>query len=163
MRSSPARYTFQAQSYVERCKEKGEEPRQDYMNIYINEKVQMIERETNEDWKKNNLEYDLRTNDYIWKKCQDPVYAQNLYAALCNNDFIKNEVWPLLKEETWGCSWRYAGGIIADIREQGDYIDWYCSGTARDDSGDHVREGEVTDQIRQDLKSMGWLIIEEGE
>jgi len=25
----------------------------------------------------------------------------------------------VLTEQKWGCSWRYAGGIIADIREQG--------------------------------------------
>jgi hypothetical protein len=92
------------------------------------------------------------------------VYAQNLYAALCNNEFVKNDVWPLLKGDTWGCSWRYAGGIIADIREEGDYIDWYCSGTTREElngvGGDYVREGEVTDQIRQDLKSIGWIVCD---
>ena len=48
------------------------------------------------------------------------VYAQHLYAAMCNQSFIKNEVWPRLKGETWGCSWRCAGGIIADMRDEGD-------------------------------------------
>lgn len=150
MRSSPERGSFQAKHYPESLAKMIEDQR--------------ANTESAPDWKTNNLEYDLRTNNYIWKKCKNDVYAQNLYAALCNNEFVKNDVWPLLKGDTWGCSWRYAGGIIADIREEGDYIDWYCSGTTREElngvGGDYVREGEVTDQIRQDLKSIGWIVCD---
>ena len=74
--------------------------------------------------RKDNMEYDLLTTDWILEKVRSSkVYAQNLYCAMCNNDFIKREMWPLLKEQTWSCSWRYAGGIIANMRQQGDYID----------------------------------------
>lgn len=109
---------------------------------------------------KNNLEYDLLSTDWILEKVRNSDnYAQNLYAALCNNDFIKNEVWPILKEDTWGCGWRYAGGIIADIQEKGDYMDWYCSGIGSSlSSKEYVTESIVTDEIKDDLLKLGWLV-----
>jgi len=79
--------------------------------------------------KQDDLEYDLRSTEWVIEKVKaDKVYAQHLYAAMCNNDFMRNEVWPILTEKKWSCSWRHAGGIIADMRGEGDYIDWYCSG-----------------------------------
>lgn len=118
-----------------------------------------FEQEQDPEWQKNNLEWDLRTTDWILKKVRDnDDYAQNLYAALCNNDFIKNEVWPLLKDEDWGCSWRYAGGIIADMREEGDYMDWYCSGIGQSDGS--VSEGIITEEIQEDLLKLGWIVRE---
>lgn len=99
--------------------------------------------------RENNLEYDLLTTDWILAKVRNSDdYAKSLYAAMCNNDFVRLEVVPILKGETWGCSWRYAGGIIADMRETGDYIDWYCSGN----------ESEVTEEIREDLLKLGWVV-----
>ena len=83
----------------------------------------------NPEWQKNNLEYDLRSTKWICDKAKaSESYAQNIYAAMCNQSWQRNDVWPLLKGETYSCSWRYAGGIIADMREEGDYMDWYCSG-----------------------------------
>jgi hypothetical protein len=42
-----------------------------------------------------NLEYDLVTTDWILAKARaSEAYAQNLYAAMCNNDFQRNDVWP---------------------------------------------------------------------
>lgn len=114
----------------------------------------------NLEWQKNNLEYDLLSADWILEKVRNSdTYAQNLYAALCNNDFIQNEVWPILKEDTWGCSWRYAGGMIADMQEKGDYMDWYCSGIGVSDSSkEYVTESIVTDEIKDDLLKLGWLV-----
>ena len=114
----------------------------------------------NLEWQKNNLEYDLLSADWILEKVRNSDnYAQNLYAALCNNDFIKNEVWPILKEDFWSCSWRYAGGIIADMQEKGDYMDWYCSGIGSSDSSkEYVTESIVTDEIKDDLLKLGWLV-----
>ena len=122
------------------------------------------EQEQDPEWQKNNLEYDLRNTDWIIDNIKDnEVYAQNLYAALCNNQFLKNEVWPILKEEYWTCSWRHAGGIIADILNEGDYMDWYCSG-AGGPTGDmgvtgYLPEGVVADYIEDDLKKLGWLVV----
>ncbi len=93
-------------------------------------------------------------------------YAQNLYAALCNNQFQKQEVWNVLKDQRWSCSWRSAGGIVADLEDRGhDYMDWYCSGMINghpdDDSDpdptkDFVPEGTITEEILQDLDVLGW-------
>ena len=127
----------------------------------------------------DNLEYDLVTTDWVIEKVKaDKVYAQHLYAAMCNNDFMRNEVWPILTEKKWSCSWRHAGSIIADIRGEGDYMDWYCSGMVDLDmdqfeiaseekkkklleSKAHVSESVVTDEIRKDLFKLGWLVVED--
>lgn len=99
---------------------------------------------------KPNLESDLFNSNYIVEKCKNTIYAQHLYAALCNNVFIKDG-------RQWTCSWRYSGGIIAKLRNCGeDYIDWYCSGIT--DRTDLMREGCVSDEIREDLLSLGWAI-----
>ena len=112
------------------------------------------------------LEQDIRTCAWMMQKVREREnYAQNLYAAMCNNVFQKNEVWPRLKDEYWSCSWRYAGGIVAELRGQGDYIDWYCSGMGSglgngDETGTkgYVGESTVTDEIRQDLFAIGWTV-----
>ena len=111
----------------------------------------------------HNLEKDIRACAWMLKKVQDSeTYAQNLYAAMCNNVFQRNEVWPRLKDEYWSCSWRSAGGIIAELRGQGDYIDWYCSGIMGVGEADsfqgYVSESTVTDEIRQDLFAIGWTV-----
>ena len=127
------------------------------------------------------LEHDLMASPMMLAKVRESnVYAQNLYAAMCNQEFVKNEVWPQLKGETWSCSWRYAGGIIADMRQQGDYLDWYCSGirnttpieqsewdnltleeqTLYKEHQAYVAESIVTDEIRQDLLVLGWCVAE---
>ena len=137
-----------------------DDPETDKMLDWYKTHAQMkLERENDPEWQKNNLEYDLRSTDWILKKVRESdTYAQNLYAAMCNTDFTKNDVWPILQEDTWSCSWRYSGGIIADMREKGDYMDWYCSGIGRCD--DAVPEGVVTDEIREDLLKLGWIVKE---
>jgi hypothetical protein len=111
----------------------------------------------------HNLEEDIRACAWMLKKIVDSeTYAQNLYAAMCNNVFQRNEVWPRLKDEYWSCSWRSAGGIVADLRGQGDYIDWYCSGIIGVGEADsfqgYVSESTITDEIRQDLFAIGWTV-----
>ena len=131
----------------------------------------------------HNLERDMK--DAVWfvaKVRASEIYAQHLYAALCNNAFQKLELMPVLKDEIWSCSWRYAGGIVAAIRCQGDYMDWYCSGIRdtgayHDDSitielsteqlenlhiiSNFVNESVITDEIRSDLKQLGWVAVED--
>lgn len=122
-------------------------------------------RESDPAWQKNNLEYDLRTTDWIVEKVRkSETYAQNLYAALCNNDFVKNEIWDILQDKIWACSWRAAGGIIADMIGEGSYTDWYCSGIAydydviKDETYQFKDEGVVTPEIKADLLKLGWTI-----
>lgn len=174
--SSADRYTFQAEGYIKRCKEEGKEPREDYLNLYKSAKQQDEENMVDPAWQKDNMEYDLRSTEWILKKVRtSDSYAQNLYAAICNNDFQKLDVMPILKNQTWGASWRRAGGIIADMRQHGDYIDWYCSGiggqiadyesTETDDQWrkrtGYVPESVVTAEIQEDLKRLGWVVVDQ--
>jgi hypothetical protein len=182
--SSPERHTFQKEGYIKRCKEKGEEPNPDYVNMYKTWREQDQANIVDPEWQKDNMEYDLRSTQWIIDKVKSSeVYAQNLYAAMCNNDFTKNDVWPILTEKRWSRSWRSAGGIIADMQEKGDYIDWYCSGIRDskildDDefraltkeqqehyiqSKKFVPESCVTDEIREDLLKLGWIVIDDEE
>lgn len=109
------------------------------------------ELENDPEWRKNNLEADLRSTDWILKKVrEDHSYAQKLYNALCSNIFVKNEILSLLKDEKWRCSWRYAGQIVMHMRQVGDYMDWYDPWQGG--------EGVVDDEIRKDLLKLGWAI-----
>ena len=172
------RNTFQVNNYIDRCFEEGKEPNPEYIKLY------QTENERDNEWAAmdnhdNDMEWDLRTTDWILKKVRaSETYAQNLYAAMCNNDFQRIDVFPILASQTWSCSWRYAGGIIADMRQEGDYIDWYCSGIREDvndqqymdmtdqekDAYDKMRgyvaESMVTDEIRIDLEQLGWMVLE---
>ena len=80
----------------------------------------------------------------------------------------------ILKDELWSCSWRYAGGIVAQICGKGDYMDWYCSGMGGmvalpdDDvqtledlmaTRKHVPEGVITEEIANDFKQLGWVPV----
>lgn len=159
---SHERMTFQKESYLKMCREKNLEPNQEYLDTFTESIDRHQERFNDEYSKTNNLEYDLLTSDWVLEKTRkSDVYAQNLYAALCNNSFVRNDVWPLLQEKTWYCSWRYAGGIIADMQEKGDYIDWYCSGIRDSYDNGFVNEQTVTDEIRRDLLKLGWLVVDE--
>ena len=99
---------------------------------------------------KPNLELDLCKSDWIADKCKyGEIYSQNLYAALCNNRFFYGE-------EEWTCSWRFAGGLVADLRDCGeDYIDWYCSGMNNKEG--YVPESVVTEEVQLDLMKLGWI------
>ena len=163
---SPQRHTFQKERYLERQQEAGEEASQAYLEMF-----DMIDERERTKWddpanRERNMEWDLVTTDWILEKVRaSESYAQNLYAAMCNNGFIKLEVIPVLKGEEWSCSWRYAGGIVADMRQQGDYIDWYCSGIRGDGSEQdkYVGEGCITDEIRSDLQRLGWAVAPGGD
>jgi len=167
---SPDRHSFQKEGYVKRQAEKGEPVNEDYLDWF--EKI--IEDHKNKfsdpQSRVNNMEYDLLTTDWILEKVRSrDDYAQNLYAAMCNNGFIRLDVIPVLKGEEWGCSWRSAGGIIADMRQRGDYIDWYCSGIREDGSNDNPSyenfkpEGYITAEVRSDLQRLGWAIAPDGD
>jgi hypothetical protein len=110
-----------------------------------------------------NLERDVRSTDWIVTKIRhQEIYAQNFYAALCNNQYQPRDVWGILKNINWDCSWRYAAGLIAEIREDESYIDWYCSGTGftGTDFAGFVEESYVTIEIESDLNNIGWLLLQ---
>jgi hypothetical protein len=177
---SPQRGTFQKNAHIERKSQDGELLNDEYLVLFESTAERKAKQEQDPEWQKNNLEYDLRTTEWILEKVRaSEPYAQNLYAAMCNRSFVRNDVWPILKQEGWRCSWRYAGGILADMRQQGDYIDWYCSGIrgsltdeeylqlSKEQQEDYhamkqfVSEGIVTDEIREDLLRLGWLVSDD--
>ena len=186
--ASPDRYTFQKQKYIEGCLEAGQsldDPEvQAMLEMYESWALQDEENLVNAEWQKNNMEFDMRTSDWMVAKVRESrVYAQNLYAAMCNNEFQKQDVWTILKDHVWTCSWRSAGGIVANMRGEGDYIDWYCSGIrdtavveqsewniltleqqiAHKECQAHVGESTVTDEIREDLARLAWTVVTDSE
>ncbi len=109
-----------------------------------------------------NLERDLRSTNWMIDKIRTKeIYAQNLYAALCNNEYAPKDVWGILKNIHWDCSWRYAASLIAEIREDESYLDWYCSGTGFQgiDFTGFVEESYVTPEIESDFDQIGWLLV----
>lgn len=175
---SPQRHSFQRGGYVKRQEESGEPVNEDYLDYF--QKIIEDHNTKFDDPKRrvNNMEWDLLTTDWILTKARESeTYAQNLYAAMCNNEFVRREFWPLLrmdpKQDFWSCSWRYAGGIIADMQEKGDYIDWYCSGIRNTTIGDeeseywkehkYVAEGTITEEIHSDLQQLGWMAVPGGD
>ena len=179
---SPDRNTFQPTKYLARMAEQGRTPENDntvdaMMEVFKSEAALRLEREQDPAWREHNMEYDLRTSEFMCEKVRsNDYYAQNLYAAMCNNDFVKLDVMPILEDRSWHCSWRYSGGIVADMMGSGDYIDWYCSGirnpvdlSVQEGWTDaqrrqykhqyerYVGEGCITEEIRQDLQQIGWV------
>jgi hypothetical protein len=165
---SPQKGTFQKEAHIKNAEAEGKEPNEAYLNMFAEWQEEDARREQDPAWQKDNMEYDLRTTEWILEKVRvSESYAQNLYAVMCNNEFIKKEMWPILKDQRWGCSWRHAGGVVADMIGKGDYIDWYCSGIRNDGYQDdlataypngYVSEGVVTDEIRSDLERLGWIV-----
>lgn len=197
MKTSPDRFKHKFRSYElalnDATDELGRVEAEQLRNYNVMEIKQVLDRENDITWQENNMEYDLRSTEWIIQKVMvSDAYAQNLYACMCNNDFEKisfentsENIISLLKDDlpTWTCSWRHSGGIIADMRGEGDYMNWYCSGSftslalddlapSRDNMTDeelrkqqeldlYVGEGQITDEVREDLLKLGWRIIEE--
>jgi hypothetical protein len=168
---SPDRHSFQKTGYVNRMTEKEQPVNEDYLDLFERIIDDHAHKFDDPKSRENNMEYDLLTTDWILEKARtSEAYAQHIYAAICNNDFQKLDVIPILKQQTWSASWRSAGGIVADIRQEGDYIDWYCSGIGAglgngdvDRTKGYVPEGCVTDEIRYDLQQLGWVLVPGGD
>jgi hypothetical protein len=108
-----------------------------------------------------NLELDIRRNRSLVDKIRrKEIYAQNLYAALCNNEFHPKDMWAILKNLKWHCTWSYAANLVSELREDDSYHAWYCSGTGfrGTDFAGFVEESVVTDEVADDLDSLGWLV-----
>jgi len=85
------------------------------------------------------FEEDLETlfKDKIIK---DDNFCKELWGALANVRWI-NEDGTIFE-----CTFRYAGGLIADIRDNGNYMQWYCS----------YDYATVSDYIAEQLSTLGW-------
>ncbi len=175
---SPQRHTFQKEGYIKRQTERGEPINENYLDLFDKILEDAKHKFDNPESRKNNMEYDLLTTDWILEKARNSEsYSQNLYAAMCNMRFVRKEIFPYLRQDPdkdlWSASWRSAGGIVADMRQEGDYIDWYCSGMGglnreyEDDETNeqwqartgYVPEGVVTEEIEADLLKLGWIPV----
>lgn len=74
------------------------------------------------------------------RTAQSASFAIRVWSALTNT------VWTHHDEGSVAYSFRAAGGLIAAIRGEGGYMDWYCSGPA----------GEVDPEISEALALEGW-------
>lgn len=108
----------------------------------------------------NDLETVLKQCDWFVDKVKNSeTYAQNLYAAMCNNQFVALEdSLGIISENYWSVSWRTAGRIVSEIIGSGDYLDWYCSGIHNSIDG-MVPESVITDEITEDLRKLGWVCL----
>jgi hypothetical protein len=109
-----------------------------------------------------NLEEEMKKDAIVIQYLGDIDIAKDFYRSLCNMRWRKigilsseDHVVSKLKGEDapdiWSCTWRYAGGVIADIRNEHynkmeDYMDFYCSGN----------EGTVSDLVEECFNRMGW-------
>lgn len=76
------------------------------------------------------------------EKFKDDDFCKRLWSSLANVDWFR----PKLDEEA-SYSFRGAGVMIARLREEGNYIDWYCCGP----------DAVIDDEIRRALRKDGWL------
>ena len=91
-----------------------------------------------------NLERDLLRSARIRGLAEDRGYAVKIYQALCNNRWLDKD----FPQYGWSCSCRYAGGVVAGLRDKGEeYIDFYLS---------HP-EGVIDDNVRAEFFALGWI------
>tara|TARA_A100001015_G_C14792392_1_gene633596 strand:+ start:465 stop:788 length:324 start_codon:yes stop_codon:yes gene_type:complete len=99
-----------------------------------------------------NLELELYRNVELCDIVTDnSIIAQNLYAALCNMKWKKDN-------KTCSFSWRSAGDVVATMKsdQTSDYLDFYCSSFSVEKQEGLVEEGKVTVEIEKYLNDMGW-------
>lgn len=105
-----------------------------------------------------NLERDIKSTWWIIDRIRrDEIYAQNLYAAFCNHEFVPEDVWGILTNVRWSCPWHYAATMVAEIREEYDPSKWYCSGVQLINPR-FVPESVIVPEIEKDIKNIGWLV-----
>ena len=70
-------------------------------------------------------------------------FCEDLWSSMANVEWLNKD------GSEFSCTFRYAGGLIADIREEGSYMDWYCSG----------EYATVSEEIENKMKSIGWAPV----
>ena len=108
-----------------------------------------------------NLEVEMAKDAIVISYLEDRDIAVEFYSALCNMRWKKMNILPVdqriieklkgIDSNIWSCSWRHAGGIVANIRnanynKKEDYMDFYCSGN----------EGYVSFLVEDCFERMGW-------
>ena len=78
----------------------------------------------------------------------DDTFCHNLWSSLANVTWVNKK-----EKSYYEFSFRYAGAIVADIRGEGSYMDWYNQSTS----------GIVDKGIERGLNELGWTYTLEGE
>lgn len=93
------------------------------------------------------------------------LFEQSLREGLgdkIKDDAVCTQLWCALANVSWyhpdtrgeaDYSFRAAGGLIARLRGEGDYMDWYCCGPS----------GTVSELIGHTLRKYGWIYDDIGE
>ena len=76
----------------------------------------------------------------------DTPLSTALWCALANVD------WQHASGAEFSCTWRYAGDVVAALRQEGSYLDWYCC------SEDY---GTVAPEILVALAQEGWVPVDD--
>ena len=94
------------------------------------------------------------TNLHLYAQFEQDL-TDALGVAMARDGVLCARVWGSLANMQWqhtfsedlvAYSWRSAGALIAEIRGEGDYMDWYMSGPA----------GEVHPHVKGALAKFGW-------
>lgn len=89
--------------------------------------------------KLSNFQDDL-TNLFGDRMRSDEEFCKNIWSALAN------VIWRNIDGAEASYTFRAAGGLIAEIIDGGDYMDWYCCGP----------DSVVSEEIAKGLASCGW-------
>lgn len=91
-------------------------------------------------------DFETAFREALFSRLADRDFAEDAYRCLCNVE------WRHEDGSRYSCSWRYAGGLIAELRDHNeDYMDFYCSG----------QEGSVREDIAELMAARGWTPFEE--
>lgn len=94
------------------------------------------------------ISFEVLLNKLFSEKVQNENFAKKLYDCLCNTIWYNKTT-----NDIYSCTWRYAGGIVADMRKKGEnYLDFYCQGFS--DEGDYHQE------IYEELNQNGFKAIQ---
>ena len=95
---------------------------------------------------------DIKNADFLVKKIRDnSIYAQNLYAGLCNNEFVKNG-------NESGDTFRGNASFLAELCDL-DYYQLYWSGGSSIENKEYKKWGELTSEVEKDLLKIGWRLF----
>lgn len=106
------------------------------------------------------LEVDLAGDSAFLARVSDAGFAHALYETLCNREFRKAG-----SDGRWSCTWRYAGGMIADLRGKGEgYLDFYLA-EPRDSQGVALggRLPGLMAEVEAEFLRLGWHELTEEE
>ncbi len=93
-----------------------------------------------------NLEADLRESEMMLQLIQDDRYAFALNFCFYNTNFIHEQ-----SGQTWKCSMRQAGAIVAELRGLGEsYLDFYSTPSP------YGRDDKAHREVLMALQMLGW-------